>query len=166
MLFDIDADGKPNRISWSAIGTGDAFLVLDRNTNGKIDNGCELFGNATPLASGAPAPNGYEALVELDNEVFGGNEDSLLTDADAVWEMLQVWTDANHNGLSDAGELATLAASGVVSIDTRYDRSNRTDAHGNLFRFRSKAVVVNPLGHFRAAMTYDVFFVEAPLTPP
>lgn len=84
MLFDIDADGKPNRISWSAIGTGDAFLVLDRNTNGKIDNGCELFGNATPLASGAPAPNGYEALVELDNEVFGGNEDSLLTDGDAV----------------------------------------------------------------------------------
>jgi hypothetical protein len=162
VMFDLDADGRANRISWTSASSGDAFLVLDRNGNGWIDDGRELFGNATPLASGAAAPNGYEALIELDHPAFGGNGDSMLTPADAAWELLQVWTDRDHDGITDAGELENLSMAGITLLDTRYKRSNKTDAHGNLFRFRSKALVGNPAGQIRAAVTYDVYFVESP----
>lgn len=160
VTFDIDADGQPNRISWTAAGTGDAFLVFDRDGNGTIDNGRELFGNAAPLASGAPAPNGYEALIELDNEVFGGNGDSTLTSADVAWEFLQVWTDRNHDGISDPDEMTDLSSAGIELLETAYKRSNKHDPHGNLFRFRSTAMIRNPSGRIRTTTTYDVYLVE------
>jgi hypothetical protein len=160
VMFDLDADGHPNRISWTAFGTGDAFLVFDRNGNGVIDNGRELFGNATLLASGVAAPNGYEALIEFDDSALGGNGDSVISPLDPVWELLQVWTDRDHDGISDAGELKSLATAGVTEFDTRYKRSNKSDEHGNLFRFRSKAMVTNAKGRLRQSVTYDVFFVE------
>lgn len=160
VMFDLDADGEPNRISWTAFGKGDAFLVFDRNNNGLIDDGQELFGNATLLASGVPALNGYEALGELDASNFGGDGDALLTPADAAWELLQVWTDIDHDGISDPWELQSLAAAGIAQIDTTYLRSNKTDTHGNLFRFRSKAMTTNANGHLRPSVTYDVYFVE------
>lgn len=160
VTFDLDADGQPNRISWTAFGTGDAFLVFDRNGNGVIDNGRELFGNATLLASGVPAPNGYEALIEFDDSTLGGNGDSVISPLDSVWELLQVWTDRDHDGISDAGELESLATAGVAEFDTRYKRSNKSDEHGNLFRFKSKAMVTNAKGRLRQSVTYDVFFVE------
>ncbi|HEX6642262.1 MAG TPA: hypothetical protein VF215_14175 [Thermoanaerobaculia bacterium] len=162
VTFDLDADGDADTISWTAADTGDAFLVFDRNDDGRINDGRELFGNATPLASGATAPNGYEALIELDDAAFGGNGDAMLASSDAAWELLQLWTDRNHDGISDPDELASLSSSGVMAIDTRYKRSSRSDAHGNLFRFRSKAMVLNPAGQIRAAVTYDLYFVESP----
>lgn len=162
VMFDLDADGELDRISWTAAQTGDAFLVFDRNGNGSVDDGRELFGNATLLANGAAALNGYEALLELDDEAYGGNGDSVLTPADASWELLQVWTDLDHDAIADAGELASLSAAGIALLDTDYKRSNHQDAHGNLFRFRAAAMVRNPIGHLRPTTSYDVYFVEQP----
>jgi hypothetical protein len=160
VTFDLDADGQSDRISWTAFGTGDAFLVFDRNNNGVIDNGRELFGNATLLASGVTAPNGYEALIEFDDAALGGNGDSIISSSDAVWDLLQVWTDRDHDGISDTGELNNLDSAGIFEFDTRYKRSNKSDEHGNLFRFKSKAMIRNEKGRIRPAVTYDVFFVE------
>lgn len=158
--FDLNADGQPDQISWTAFGAGDAFLVFDRNGNGTIDDGSELFGNFTPLLSGGVAPNGYEALTEFDDAAFGGNGDSVVTAADLLWGHLQIWTDRNHDGISNAGELASLSSTGITEFDTNYKRSNKTDSHGNLFRFRSKVKIDNENGHSRSATTYDVFFVK------
>jgi hypothetical protein len=56
--FDLDADGVLDSIAWTERDAADGFLVLDRNHNGKIDDGTELFGDATPQPK-SPHPNGF-----------------------------------------------------------------------------------------------------------
>src|SRR5262245_12726107 len=47
--FDVDNNGRPNHIQWVRRGGDEAFLALDRNGNGVVDNGAELFGVGTPM---------------------------------------------------------------------------------------------------------------------
>ena len=64
VLFDHDGDGAKHGTGW--VSSDDAMLVLDRNNNGTIDNGRELFGDNTQLANGRFAADGFAALAELD----------------------------------------------------------------------------------------------------
>jgi len=66
-----------------------------------VDDGSELFGNATPLTSGWPAANGYLALAEYDLAENGGNEDGLISIEDTVYADLRVWIDSNATGSSE-----------------------------------------------------------------
>ena len=159
--FDIDADGIPELMSWTAEDEDDAFLALDRNANGLIDDGSELFGNATLLANGSRAANGYLALADFDDPANGGNGDGQISAADVIYLGLVLWTDSNHNGISETGELAPLADAGVTRINLDYTRSNRADRHGNEFRFRGTAWRLGPWGGERAIPTWDVFFTLA-----
>ncbi|GBC77380.1 hypothetical protein HRbin08_00857 [bacterium HR08] len=70
-LFDFDANGTPLVMGWTRAGEDDAFLVLDRDGDGEITTGRELFGNATPLSSGAIAKHGFMALAEGDQNGDG-----------------------------------------------------------------------------------------------
>ena len=78
MLFDIDADGYSESVTWVSPEARDAFLFLDRNGNGIVDDGSELFGDATYLFSGEIAQHGYEALAEFDLFEYGGNGDGVI----------------------------------------------------------------------------------------
>jgi hypothetical protein len=160
VVFDLDVDGIVDTISWTASGSTDAFLALDRNGNQTIDDGQELFGNATRMASGEAAGNGYVALGELDLPAAGGNGDTLIDPADAVWSRLQVWTDTNHDAVSQPSELRSLDAAGVHRLDTKYDELRRTDRYGNLFRFKARALIADRHGRSHWSTTYDVFFVK------
>jgi hypothetical protein len=140
---------------------GDGLLALDRNGNGSIDDGKELFGNATPLINGGRASNGYEAMAELDSRILGGNEDGMISAADALYESLLLWTDANHDGHSQPEELQPLSAAGIGQLGLDYRRSSRTDRHGNEFRFRGLAWRGTRHGILRPILTWDVFFVVA-----
>ena len=107
--FDIDADGDQDLMSWTDRSEG--LLALDRNGNGMIDDGGELFGNATRLVNGIPALNGYQALAELDSWTFGGNGDGRIDSADPSYGHLRLWMDENHDGLSQPAELVTYKRS-------------------------------------------------------
>jgi len=153
--FDLAGLGHRSMVGWTAPGADNAFLILDRNSNGLVDDGKELFGTATPQPDPVPpaSRNGYAALA-----VFDVNGDGQITVADPIYYELRLWRDTNHNGITDPGELISLQDAGVTSIGLDYKDAARRDPYGNVFRYRARVTIVDRTGsHTR--WSYDVFLV-------
>ena len=144
--FDLDNNGFAEKTAW--IGTEDGFLALDRNGNGSIDNGGELFGDQVILKDGSKSESGFEALAELDD-----NGDGIIDNKDSAFANLRVWIDANHNGKSDSNELKTLNETGIISISLEHSEVSIVDEETGARIAESASVTINKNG---AVSTVDI----------
>ncbi|QBE66791.1 SdrD B-like domain-containing protein [Pseudoduganella lutea] len=125
--FDLLGTGNAIKSGW--LSSSDAFLAIDANGNGSIDDIGELFG-------GASKGSGFAKLASFDS-----NGDGFVTADDAQFGALTLWQDANSNGITDAGELISLAQAGVTSLAVSFEELPFLDANGNLHLERSSATV-------------------------
>ena len=108
------------------MGKEDGLLVYDRNGDGIINNGSELFGDATRLKNGGTAAHGFAALADLDD-----NGDGKIDAADKAFSSLRVWRDLNQDGISQEGELLTLDEAKVKALNLIYRKGNYNFGNGN-----------------------------------
>ncbi len=121
--------GSSFRIRTGWAGPSEGILARDLDGDGRISNGRELFGNNTLLRDGQDAANGFEALRDLDD-----SGDGIFDARDALFGSLLIWQDADSNGRSAPGELATLEEAGILSVDLAYTETDIQDVHGNIHR--------------------------------
>ncbi len=127
VYFDLDTNGFAERTAW--VDANDGLLVLDRDGDGKITNGQELFGDQTLLSNGTRATSGFEALREFDD-----NKDGKIDASDIVYLKLKVWQDLNRDGVSQAEEMKSLADVGIKAINLSSTFTGAADAMGNIQR--------------------------------
>jgi hypothetical protein len=151
--YDLKGDGHKLVTGWVKPTMG--LLALDRNGNGRIDSGAELFGEHS---AGHVYRNGYQALAALD-----ANADGMISAVDTQFGKLVVWQDANANGVSEPGELKPLGFYGITAVSVQYGPSHR---HGspslgrNDVRYESRFFGPKACGA-DGCLSFDVFFATA-----
>lgn len=188
ITFDHNNSGVKYGTGW--INPSDGWLALDRNGNGTIDSGRELFGDSTIKLDGNFAAHAYDALASFDTNKDGkvdvadatGDTDAsgVIDGTETYWDInnngvynadkdktfadLRVWVDANSNGVSDSGELKTLAELGITSIATGKTAVNVTDANGNVNTFKGNFTTTGDVVHTDGARSFNLvenkFFSE------
>lgn len=119
--FDLNGDGRRVQVAWTRKGSDDSFVEMDADHNGRIDNGLELLGGMSPGPNGFATLLWYDGVTNLDATGSGRHpRDGMLDSADALFSKLILWTDINHNGVSEEDELESVGHAGLVGFATGY----------------------------------------------
>ena len=125
-FFDLDNNGFAEKTSW--VGVKEGLLAYDKNGDGVINGGNELFGDRTLMKDGKTlASSGFAALTEYDD-----NKDGKIDSNDVIYALLRIWQDADGDGIASAGELRRLVDLGIVSIGLSYSNTGVTDSTNNI----------------------------------
>jgi|GEM_PF-3290033 len=145
VYFDLDGNKFAEKTGW--VGQDDGLLVLDRDGDGLITSGAELFGDQTRLKSGSKAANGFQALAEFDD-----NHDGKIDEQDPAFEQIKIWKDENQDGHSSFDEIFSLRQLGIKSLSTSYSTINSTGEDGNVLgwagSFEDKNGTAQQMGDF------------------
>lgn len=141
---------RPLRHDWPTVAT--PWLALDRNGDGRITDGTELFGSATPVPGGGPAANGFAALATLD-----ANADGRVDGLDPAFGRLLLWADADGDGRSAPSELRRAADVGLVRLGLDYRFEPRCDGQGNCERERAALEWRDEAGTMHVGAVVDVY---------
>ena len=138
--FDLDADGKTEDINFLAGGSG--FLALDRNGDGKINNGSELFGTKSG--------DGFADLAALDSDKNGWIDEN-----DAVYEQLRVWIkDASGKDLLSTLKQANVGAIALARTETPFEI--KTSSNELLGQIRSSGIFLREDGSVGTVQQVDL----------
>jgi VCBS repeat-containing protein len=146
--FDLLATGTKQNLGW--VSQQDGLLAIDLNGDGQINSGAELFGDRTVLADGSRAVDGWAALRGMDS-----NHDGKVDTQDAQFNQLRVWVDADSDGVTDAGELRSLADQGIASIDLAAD-GRSVQQNGNVVQAFSTYTTTDGVTHEVADVGFAV----------
>ncbi|MCB9700492.1 MAG: calcium-binding protein [Myxococcales bacterium] len=146
--FDINATGECLSTDWPTL----PWLALDRDGDGVIEDGRELFGSGTRLASGERAAHGFAALAELDSD-----GDGQITAADPAFAELVLWTDGDGDRRGELRELVPLAEVNLVAIDLGYTTRVECDERGNCGRERASFEFRGASGAIERGEIVDVY---------
>jgi hypothetical protein len=109
--FDIKGNNSKVKVSW--VNCDDAFLCLDKNSNGIIDSGKEMFGDQNGSSNG---------FIEL--SLYDDDDNNFIDNKDKIYSRLLIWKDKNSDGISQENELSGLKEQGVKSINLNYTKVN------------------------------------------
>jgi VCBS repeat-containing protein len=113
--FDLNADGLKEAIGWTS--GEDGMLVVDLDHSGSIEDGHEIF---SPYFGSGGFSDALDALRSYDS-----NGDHIIDRNDVAFNDISVWRDANHDGITDPGELGSLSDNGIASIDLNAAATSR-----------------------------------------
>ena len=142
-FFDHQSDGFKELSAW--VSDEDGILFIDKNNNGVIDNGSELFGENYVKSDGTNATTGFDALADLDS-----NNDGVIDSSDTQFSNLKVQ--------KGDGTILSLGEAGISSINLDFQNVNQTDENGNI-KIESGTFVktdgtVGELGSYALQMDY------------
>jgi hypothetical protein len=150
--FDMDGNGRRDNTGW--VAKGDGFLVIDRNGDGRITTGAEL----SFLGEKSGASTNFEGLATLD-----ANKDGKITAADTRFGELKIWFDRNRDGVSDDGEVKSLADFGITEIGLRNSASQVSNQKVGSNIMLSTAVFTQ---NGKTKTVADVAFAFSPASAP
>ena len=142
--FDFYGTRHPQATAW--VASDDGLLVYDRNSNQRIDDGTELFGNVDQRFS-----DGFQHLAALDT-----NRDGRIDAQDSYFGLLSIWQDLNSDGVTDAGELKSLQEVGLTSIPV----------HADQVSMRSAGIRIPLVTESDGFLIGDALFQTAPYASP
>jgi hypothetical protein len=164
--FDLLGIDQPMTLTWVQPHSDDAFLVHDRNGNGIVDDGSELFGNGTRLlGDDVLATNGFVGLAQFDDPKLGGDGDLFITANDQVWQQLGLWLDINADAVCQPEEMISLDAYEFVRFATIPKEREVYDDHGNWYRYWASADAIDNR-HIMIDVYFKRYLSDVPISEP